>query len=371
MSTTSVNVGTERLRRVSPFGAIPLQPALIFAAAGLAIILFALVPATTRIAASQLSGLSIGLIRTVGAGFFSLPLLLVRRARLPRKPNQWGLLLLYAFGNFAGFPILFGVGVRHTSGAHAALIMATMPLLIGLIGMLLERRLPRAIWFVGAAIALGGETALLEMGNSAGSASLSGDAIVFVACTLSAVGIVAGARLGAHVSPLAATLWAITLASASLAPWAAMRLLTAPHAYQDLAAATWTALLQITVGAAVVANMLWLWAVARGGLVRIAPVQFAQPVCALFFACALLNEAPTISLVLVAVDIVLGTVIACRGAKPRAAKREVGFVSAQDQADDIVAASLVPELRGMGASPETVPAHRLAVPAASELELAL
>lgn len=51
--------------------------------------------------------------------------------------------------------------------------------------------------------------------------------------------------------------------------------------YQQLTAVTWAAVLQITLGAAVIANVSWLWAVSRGGLVRIAPIQFAQPVCAL------------------------------------------------------------------------------------------
>jgi len=324
MSATSANTATEPSRETLRLSGAQLQSLLIFGAACAAVILFALVPATTRIAAAQLSGLSIGLVRTVGAGLFSLPLLLVLRARLPQTPKDWSLLLLYAFGNFAGFPMLFGIGVQHTSGSHAALIMAVMPLFIGLIGMVLERRLPRSIWFVGVAIAIGGETALVGMANAgkAAVASFDGDAIVFAACTLSAIGIVAGARLGARIGAFAATLWAITIASASLAPWAITRLLASSYGFADLGATTWVAILQITLGAAVIANMSWLWAVARGGLVRIAPIQFAQPVCALFFATTLLNEHLTTSLLLVAISIVLGTITACRGARPVAARKE-------------------------------------------------
>lgn len=82
---------------------------------------------------TQLSGISIGLIRTVGAGFFSLPLLFILRPA--HRENRIGACcLLYAYGNFAGFAILFTVGVQRTSGSHAALVMATLHLLIGLIG---------------------------------------------------------------------------------------------------------------------------------------------------------------------------------------------------------------------------------------------
>jgi drug/metabolite transporter (DMT)-like permease len=327
----SANIATEPSRATLRASGAQLQSYLVFGAACAAVILFALVPATTRIAAAQLSGLSIGLIRTVGAGLFSLPLLLILRSRLPQTPKDWGLLLLYAFGNFAGFPMLFGIGVQHTSGSHAALIMAVMPLFIGLIGMVLERRLPRGIWFAGVAIAVGGEASLVGMGNASSSAvaSFGGDAIVFAACTLSAVGIVAGARLGSRIGPFAATLWGITIASASLAPWAATRLLAARYGYADLSATTWTAVLQITLGAAVIANMSWLWAVSRGGLVRIAPIQFAQPVCALFFATTLLDERLTTSLLLVAVSIVLGTITACRGARPNLARQASNVASLQ------------------------------------------
>jgi drug/metabolite transporter (DMT)-like permease len=318
MSTKSGNISILPFRDAMGSIALRFQTACVFAAACLAIILYALVPATTRIAAVQLDGLSIGLIRTVGAGLVSLPLLFALRLRPPQRPRDWGLLLLYGFGNFAAFPILFSVGTQRTSGAHAALIMAVMPLIVGLIGMVLDRRLPRWTWFVGAAIAVIGETALVgmrNMGDSAGAA-VAGDAIVFAACSLSAVGIVAGARLSSRMNPFSASLWAIAIAGVGFAPFAAMHLAAAPYEYAHLSGTTCVAILHITLGAAVMANVAWLWAVVRGGLVRIAPIQFAQPVCALFFACTLLGERVTASLLLVAFGIVFGSITACRAARP-------------------------------------------------------
>ena len=72
--------------------------------------------------------------------------------------------------------------------------------------------------------------------------------------------------------------------------------------------------MHITIEATIIANLSWLWALSRGGLVRVAPIQFAQPVCALVFASALLDERLNGALVLVAAVIILGTVTACRGA---------------------------------------------------------
>jgi hypothetical protein len=94
---------------------------LVLAAAATTIILFALTPATTLVAAAQIDGLSIGIIRTVGGGLVALPLLLVFRLRPPQRWNDWKLLILSAIGSFAGFPILFSLGSQRTSASHAAL----------------------------------------------------------------------------------------------------------------------------------------------------------------------------------------------------------------------------------------------------------
>ena len=296
----------------------------VFVAACFAVVLFALVPASTRIAGLQLDGLSIGLMRAVGAGLLTAPLLLICRLRPPNDMKDLGLLLLYAFGNFAGFPVLFSLGTQRTSGTHAALIMATMPLFIGIIGIVLNRCLPRWSWFLGMAIAVMGEVALVGLGNfgAAAGATIIGDAIVFAGCALSAIGLVAGARLASRMNPLAAAFWAMTIAAVGLAPFAAVHALTAPYRYLNLTWMTWAAIVQITLGAAVLANISLVWALSKGGLVRIAPLQFAQPVCALFFVSALLNVHLTLSVLFVAAAIVLGIVTASRGARPSSTTRE-------------------------------------------------
>lgn len=296
----------------------------VFAAACFAVILFALVPASTRIAGHQLDGLSIGLIRAVGAGLLTAPLLVICRLRPPNDLGGLGLLLLYASGNFIAFPVLFSLGTQRTSGAHAALIMAVTPLLVGIVGIVLDRRLPRWNWFLGIAIAVLGEAALVGLGNlgTVAAATIAGDAIVFVGCALSAIGLAAGARLGRRMNPLAGACWAMTIAAVGLTPFVAIRALTVPDTYLNLTWMTWAAIVQITLGAAVLANIALVWALSKGGLVRVAPLQFAQPVCALFFASALLNEHLTFSLLFVAAAIIFGIVAATRPVRPSATAGE-------------------------------------------------
>jgi hypothetical protein len=77
--------------------------------------------------------------------------------------------------------------------------MAVIPLLTGLIGRTVERRLPRLHWLAGAAIAFAGEAALITstkgqaLSGVATLSSILGDVLVFGSCVSVAVSFVAGA----------------------------------------------------------------------------------------------------------------------------------------------------------------------------------
>ncbi len=68
------------------------QAVAMLAAAGLTILLWELTPVTTRIAAGQVDGTTIGVFRTVGAGIFAAPIVLAFRLRPPRDRADWRLL---------------------------------------------------------------------------------------------------------------------------------------------------------------------------------------------------------------------------------------------------------------------------------------
>ena len=125
----------------------------------------------------------------------------------PANMEEWGLLALSSFGSFAAFSLLFSPGTQRTSGSHAALIMGAVPLFVSCCRMLLDRRLPRLSWFIGAGIAMAGEVVLVatrNAGTSNGGVTLAGDALVLASCIVFAVGVVAGAHLSSRIDPLAA-----------------------------------------------------------------------------------------------------------------------------------------------------------------------
>jgi len=284
------------------------------AAGSLTVILFALSPALTRLAVVEISGLDIGIFRTVGGGLLALPIILILRLQGPKTMADWGLLALSALGSFIGFPILFSLGIETTSASHAALIMATMPLITGAIAMLIERHLPPLSWFFGSAVALLGEILLAQWGKRpAGDSSVIGDALVLLSCISFASGVVAGARLTTRMNPWSATFWGITLASIYLIPTALTRGIAIP--WTSMSATTWAALFHIAVGATILAYVAWFWALSRGGIVRLAPLQFAQPVLALLFASVIAREHLPAQSIVAATLIVPGVAIACRAKK--------------------------------------------------------
>ncbi len=119
--------------------------------------------------------------------------------------RDWGLLAITGVGGFCAFTPLFTVGVAYTSAAHAGEVMADLPLLTGLKGAVVERRVPSCFWFVGVAIAITGEIILVTFTKSRGEASLRGDLLSIAATFFAAIGYVSGSRLSAHIGTLPTT----------------------------------------------------------------------------------------------------------------------------------------------------------------------
>ncbi|HUZ74311.1 MAG TPA: DMT family transporter [Stellaceae bacterium] len=276
------------------------------------ITLFAFTPVAIRILVGEFDPLMAGLARTAGAIVVTLPLALALRFRLPRDRQGWILLVLNAALTFTAFPVLFALGAEHTSASHAALIMAATPIVTGISAAVVERHAPRHAWWLGSALAFAGEAALiLARGTGAAtSGRLMGDLLILAAVFGAGTGYVAGARLGGRIGVWPATFWAINLAGLVQLPFIALRW---PHAHwHSLDAAGWAALLHLTFGVTVIALVSWLWALERGGIARVAVLQFAQPVIAVGLAAVLLHEPITPALLLAATPIVAGVVIARR-----------------------------------------------------------
>jgi drug/metabolite transporter (DMT)-like permease len=192
------------------------------------------------------------------------------------------------------------------------LIIAAAPLLTAIIGALVERRPLAWSWWLGAALAMAGEAALIAFhaGGGGSEASISGDLLVLLANVGSASGYVAGARLARDITAWGTTFWGIVLGGLFLLP--IMPTVLGPAAWHDAGLVGWGAVAYLALGATILGYVCWYWALQQGGIARIGTMQFLQPLVALVLAVAVLHERVTPELALAGLLIVAGVALAQR-----------------------------------------------------------
>jgi drug/metabolite transporter (DMT)-like permease len=86
----------------------------------------------------------------------------------------------------------------------------------------------------------------------------------------------------------------------------------------------WTSTAFLVMFSTVLAYASWYWALNHGSVVRIAPIQFGQPVVSVFVAVLLLGEALTGTVAISTLMIIGGIVLASRGRRaPMVAEKQV------------------------------------------------
>ncbi len=288
----------------------------MLAAAAAAIVIWGGTPIVTKIAVAQVDPLVVGMLRTLLAAAVIAPIAFLGRIARPRTAAEIGLLAASAIGGFIVFPVLFSLGQRHTSASHAALILATLPLFTGLFAAIIERRMPGPRWWLGAAVAIGGEVLLvgLRFGFEGSDAGLEGDLLIVASCVAASMGYVAGGRLSRSLGTWPTTLWGITAAGLVLLP--ALPFAARDVAWAAVSAASWASIGYLAFLSTILGYVAWYWALGRGGIARIGITQFAQPVVSLALAVAILGEAMTLPLAATAACIVAGIWIAQRRREP-------------------------------------------------------
>ena len=264
-------------------------------------------PVLTRIAVEELEPLLVAVARTVLAGLVAVPLLAAARTPLPAASRARGLLLVSAVTGFVAFPVLFTVGQERTSATHAAIILAALPVFTGAYAAVAVRRRPSRRWLAGCTVALAGEAGVVAIRSGGGDAdpTLAGDLIVLASALVVALGYVAGALLGRQgYRSVSTTFWGVALGAALVAPLG-LGLLAADGVPRADAEA-WAAVVFLALVTSIVGYVGWYWALARGGIARIATIQFVQPLSGIALAALVLSERLTPQLGLAAAVVLAG-----------------------------------------------------------------
>jgi len=282
------------------------------AVAVLVMVVWGATPILTRLALEDMEPLVVATLRTMVAGLLAVPLLARLGQPLPRTRTPRRLLAVSAAAGFVVFPVVYTIGQERTSGLHGVMILAALPIFTGVYASLVARRRPARAWIVGSAVALAGEAVLIAgRGAAGGDATLVGDLIVLGAALVVSAGYVAGALLPPRGIPSsAATYWGVAIGALVLSPLFAG--LVAADGLPRAGATAWGAVLFLAVMTSVVGYVGWYWALDRGGIQRIATLQFLQPLSGFALAAIVLADRVTLPIAVGSVLIVTGILVAQR-----------------------------------------------------------
>ena len=285
------------------------RPAVPVAVGVLVMVIWGATPVATRLATDGFEPLVVAVLRTVLAGAVVVPLIALRGPSLPARPGARALLAVSAVTGFVLFPVVYTIGQERTSAMHGSMILAALPVITGLYAALVTRRRPGRWWLAGCAVALAGEAVIVTIraGASAEGATLVGDLLVLASALAVAAGYVAGAMLlSFDFSSAATTTWG----AGALLPVAVVLLVS--DGLPEADGTAWGAVVFLAVVTSILGYVGWYWALARGGIERIAPLQFLLPVSGLALAALVLDERLTVPLAVGAVLVIGGVAVARR-----------------------------------------------------------
>ena len=269
-------------------------------------------PAATRYAVTGFDPVMAAVMRIAVAASLSVLIIVSARLSAPSGLRQWALAAVSGICCFALFPVVLGSGIVRTSTGHAALIIAMGPVATGLMAAGLARRLPKRQWWLGSAIALGGVALLLSENDGAGTGTgdVLGDLICVAGMCIVAVGYIAGSKLSAEQNSFSVTCWGLVIAGLTLLP---VLLTRGPgYGWDAVDAASWGGVIYLAIFSSIIGYAGFFWALDKGGVMRISPIQFIVPVVGVMFGCLLFDEAFTLVMSISTVAIVGGIAFARR-----------------------------------------------------------
>jgi len=275
--------------------ATDVRPARSALAAGIGtLLLWSGTPIANKIVVDYMDGLTAGLVRSTLAGLVAIVVAIAMRLPFPRDRRDRLLLVVSGVLSFAAWPVVLSIGLERTSAGHAALILATIPVLAVLLAALLDRQAPRVPWWLGAGIALAGCGLIVGAGplgaegRAPGAWTPLGDAIVFAGAAICAVGYVAGGRLSPRIGTAATTFWGLSIAMIVLVPLLAA---AAPETmWSAVAAEGWLAMAWMSLLSSLAAYALWFYALGRAGIGRTSSLLLVTPAITLVGASVVLGE---------------------------------------------------------------------------------
>ncbi|CAP00873.1 DMT family transporter [Acinetobacter baumannii] len=230
----------------------------------------------TKILLSSMSPLWVATIRFFIAALSLLPLIIYRYFKNPISLFNIPWLKLFVIGLFqtAGVMAFLNIGLGYTSPSTAAILMASNPLLVVILAMLIlgERISIRAL--VGLIVAFIGVVICIGLGNTNSGGIGRGEVLVILASSCWAIATIINKKFNLHLDPWVITFWQMLLGSLVL-------FLVALFSQQPFTLPTtesmWLTFLWLAIPASTGAMGLWFAALKIGGAIHTSGFLFLCP----------------------------------------------------------------------------------------------
>jgi len=288
----------------------------------------------TRLAVADLDPTFVGLGRALLAAALAAILLAARRERFPAR-RDLPRFAIVGVGVVIGFPLMTSLALKHTSSAHASVVVGLLPAATAAWAVARAGERPsRAFWLAAAA----GLVAVLAFAATQGVNGIEpADLLVLAAVALGGLGYAEGGALARSYGGWQVICWALVLT----APFIALPVTLAAGDGLHASVTAWLGFVYVAVISMFLAFFAWYHALALGGVAKIGQVQLAQPVLTLFWAALVLDEVVTPAM-LVAALAVLACVLATQHTRGGSAEAERLRRAALDRDRDVVQRAALP-----------------------------
>ncbi len=254
---------------------------LVFAFLG--ILMFSVSLPATRLAVPELGSVFVGLGRAIVAGILAGLLLWLRREPFP-KAHQRLPLLISGLGVVIGFPLLTALALQHLPAIHGVVITGLLPACTAMIAVLRgHERVNKLFWL---AVALGVFGVLMFAFVEGAGTPKSGDALLFGAVLLCALGYSEGGRLAKTIDGWRVISWSLVF----WLPVVLIVVLLFPPKTLVVSSVAWLGFLYLSVFSMFIGFFAWYRGLALYGIARASQLQLLQPVFSMAWAVLLLGE---------------------------------------------------------------------------------
>ena len=251
----------------------------------LGVITFGLTMPATRAAVLQLDPLFITLGRALLASVLAAGTLAFARPRAPMR-RDWGRLFWFSVCSIIGFPLLMTLAMQRAPASHAV-VLAVLPLLTAMTGVLVARERP-SLGFWACGIAGTGVVLLYALLAGGGSGELHwADLLLAAAACSAAMAYALGGEMSKRIGGWEVISWAlVTSAPALVVLFAILR----PPINWNASASAWVGFADVALFSQFLGFFAWNKGLSLGGIAKIGQMQLLQPFVTLVAAYFLLGE---------------------------------------------------------------------------------